>query len=241
MNQNYRLNTNKLFLFSSVGSKLSDTYKTKVFQSWDYEKVDNGCVIFEKEKSFNYSKYFNICLCRFGFKFPNFFYFLSKIKDISNNYEYFAVLDDDLFFNQSQTLQKCMFLMDHYDLDICSISNSNNQKKTPYSVMAANKLRNEIWITNFCELGFMIIRQNLLNCFIDYYNSNLKNRCLDWGMDFAISNFANDHNNKIGIIKNMTFTNPEQKIRNYSVINLDTSIDKYVYYHMPKIINKYTI
>jgi len=231
----------KIFIFSSVGSPLSDEYKNSVYESWQLDQYDSGCVIYSKEDSFDYAKYFDTNICHSGFKFPNFFYFLDRFPDMLDNYNYFAILDDDLFFNQTQTLEKCVFFMDRYDLDICSISNSNAIKKTTYSVMAANKLRNEIWITNFCELGFMIIRKNLLNCFIDYYNTNLKNHCLDWGMDFAICNFASSHNNKIGIIKNMTFTNPRQKIRNYSKVNLNASIDKYVYYHIPKIINKYTI
>lgn len=198
------------FIFSSVGSNLSHNYKIQVFESWQIKDYDSGCVVFSDTDCFDYSQYFNNVLFRKHFKFPNLFYFLSHNPEIVKQYKYIAVLDDDLLFNQHNTIYQAINYMDVYNLSISSISNGCQEKKSPYYVMNNKGLINELWITNFVEMGFMIIDSKSIS---NLANTSDKELVEDYGYDYYICNIANKNNLKIGVFKNLDYTNPQQPNR----------------------------
>lgn len=204
------------FTFSSVGSDLDFDYKQKVFSSWDINFYDSGCVNFKINDKFPYTKYFCDVLHHQGSKFLNLFYFQKKY-NIYNQYKYFAIIDDDLFFDQPNTLNSIINLMEIYDIGLASPSNNGFGKDSYYNIMQTSSIKNNaIWITNFCEMGCMIMRQDLLKLIHNKYIHN-RYQFIDWGFDRFISRVANNNNIRIGIVKNLTFFNPEQPIRDYGI------------------------
>lgn len=225
---------NKIFIFSSVGSKLSLKYRQQVFDSWDIKSFDSGCVIFKPNYKFNYSNYFNNTLNGLGFKFPNFFYFLRHYP-ILDQYKYFAIVDDDLLFNSTETFTYIYNYMETLDLSICSPCNDGVGKKT-YDIMLGNKQQKEIWITNFCEMGCMIIKNDLLKIVIQKYIEN-KISIVDYGFDWFISSIANNTFAKIGLIKNLTFYNPYNHNRNIGQTEYEKNKD-IIHFIQPKVLEK---
>jgi hypothetical protein len=206
------------FLFSSVGSPLPPDYKNQVFDSWNMSSYDSGCVVYDSSDKYEYKKYFKNILYQQEYKFPNFFHYNNQY-NILTSYEYVLITDDDLIFNQKNLIEKTIELMNKYNLSICSPSNSCKIKSTPYSIMKTNN-EPELWITNFAEMGCLFIRCSFLELFYVDYQKKYKN-IKDWGFDFLLASIANSTNNSIGIIKNLNYTNPNQKKRNYSFTKLD--------------------
>ena len=230
----------EVFIFSSVGSSFSDEYKNSVYESWELNKYDSGCVIYNKEDSFDYAKYFDTIAYRSGLKFPNFFYFLNRFPDILNNHNYFAILDDDLLFNNSDVFDQCRLISSNNNLDVVSISNDNRKKKSPYSIMKYNPYETALWITNFCEMGFMIIKKDFLTKIIQrYYELDCKIK--DYGFDWFISNLATEYNKKIGIIKHLSYSNPVSEKRNIAWYKRSDNTPKELRSVEPKIYEKRTI
>jgi len=228
-----------LFIFTSAGSDLSAYYKHKVFYSWGVKNFDSGCVVFNKNTDFNYDRYFNKVLYNQNFKFPNLFFYIKNVTNLCDKYKYIIVIDDDLLLNQNNTFTKLIKVLQKYKLGICSIGNSTDIKKSSHDIMNTTSLINELWITNFCEMGFMCIRSDLLSKIIKYYyNSGLDKICKDFGMDFFVCNYAINNSYNIGIIKNMTYTNPFRK-RVVEIIQMNKI--KYLTNIRPKIIKKYDI
>lgn len=201
------MSKSNIFIFSSVGSKLPFSYKEKTFNSWEIKDFDSGCVIYNQD-NFLYQTYFQKILYNKNYKFPNFFYF-NTIYNIIDKYNYVLICDDDLIFNQKNTINTTISLMSQYDIDLCSISN-DCKGKSSYDIMRSDKPINEIWISNFCEMGCMFISCNKLkNCLENILSYSLE----DYGFDVLISSLFNNNLYKIGIIKNLTFYNPYQKSR----------------------------
>jgi len=225
---------NKLFIFSSVGSRLDINYRQQVFDSWNISSFDNGCVIFKPNCKFNYSDYFDNTLNRLGFKFPNFFYFLRHYP-ILDQYKYFAVIDDDLLFHNIATFTSIYDYMEKLDLSICSPSNDGVGKKS-YELMLGNKQQKEIWITNFCEMGCMVIRNDLLKIIIQKYIEEKVN-IVDYGFDWFICNIANTIKARIGLIKNLNFYNPYNCERNIGLKEYKNN-KNIVHFIQPKVLEK---
>lgn len=204
-----------LFVFSSVGSIDDKIQNQKIYDSWNLKDHDSGCVIYNKTK-FDYSKYFKLVEYNVGMKYPNFIWFNNKHKLLSK-YQYFAILDDDLIFTGKDVFDTTIQIMDEYDLSVCSVSNNDtnylHNKITSHDVMRYKPNQQELWITNFCEMGAMFLRQEILETALNKYvveNFYIK----DYGWDMYISNICNIYKNKIGIIKNLYFENPRKKTRN---------------------------
>lgn len=226
---------NSLFVFSSVGSKLDDSYKNQVFTSWELNNFNSGCVIYND--NFLYNRYFNITLHNKDYKFPNFFYF-NSIYAITSKYKYIAILDDDLLFHNINSLNTCLELMKKFNLSLCSLSNNNQGKKSYYPIMASTDT-NHLWITNFCEMGCMIFRSSLLKLIIKIYNNKYK-KLKDWGFDWFICSLANQYKHNIGIIKNLSFSNPVQSIRDIGKSEWIQYKNEIKYSH-PKILRIYDV
>ena len=229
---------NNLFIFSSVGSSFSDEYKNSVYESWQLDQHDSGCVIYNKEDRFDYAEYFDTSICHSGFKFPNFFYFLDYFPDILDNYNYFAIIDDDLLFNNSDVFNQCCLIGSKNNLDVVSISNDNKKKKSPYSIMMRyGSDEPTLWITNFCEMGFMIIKKDFLTKIIQRY-CEIDCKVQDYGFDWFISHLAIEYNKKIGIIKHLSYSNPVNQKRSIAWYKKDDSTPKELRYIKPIIYEK---
>lgn len=208
------LEKNRLFVFSSVGSDHSDSFKHKVYKSWELYKYDNACVKYNLADKFSYNKYFNTVLENFNYKFLNFIWF-NKKSSILDNYQFISLLDDDLLFNQSDTLSIAILNMIKYSIDICSLSNDGRGKKSWYNIMNTDEPKKEILLTNFCEMGSVIMTSNMCKNIIEaYYKEQLS--IVDFGFDLFYSKIANDNNKKIGIFKNLTYYNPPLKKSRYT-------------------------
>jgi hypothetical protein len=220
-----------LFIFSSVGSDLPNTYKESVFNSWQLKNYDNGCVKYSYILSrtlnkqvvcntFEYRKYFDIVVQKQGYKFPNFFLF-NNMFNILDRYSYVAILDDDLLINnqyQEQPFDTIVSSMKKYNLDICSPMNDGQGKFSEHLNNIIEPIPNKrfIFITNFCEMGFMVISSKLLKIIIEEYKKqNLK--ILDYGFDWFICKIANENLFKIGLINHISFYNPKQPQRYYEI------------------------
>lgn len=202
----------KVFVFSSVGSPLSRNHKLNVFKSWNLENFNSGCVIYGDDE-FQYSSFFKTTIKKAGYKFPNFFYF-DRIYNIVNKYKYICILDDDLYFQQTNIINETVNLMEQFNISLCSPSNNNDQKKSSYNVMASDKDEKKIIITNFCEMGCMVFKNVFLDlCKTQYYDKYPG--LTDWGFDWFICSLANNYNYNIGIINHLSFSNPKQYNRNY--------------------------
>lgn len=224
----------EVFIFSSVGSSFSEEYKNSVYESWQLDQHDSGCVIYNKEDRFNYAEYFDTSIFHSGFKFPNFFYFLDHFPDILDNYNYFAIIDDDLLFNNSNVFDQCHLISLNNNLDVVSISNDNKKKKSSYSIMRYHSDEPTLWITNFCEMGFMIIKKDFLTKIIQrYYEVDCKVQ--DYGFDWFISHLAIEYNKKIGIIKHLSYSNPVNKKRSIAWYKSDYNTPKELRSVKPKI------
>lgn len=198
-----------IFIFSSVGSNIDNSYRSKVFDSWEIQKFDSGCSIYANE-SFPYENYFNLVISNQNYKFPNFFYF-NSIHNIIDRYKYIAILDDDLLFNEPNSVNQVMLYMNQFNIHLCSLSNNNVGKKTYYKVMHTTTDKC-IEITNFCEMGCMIFNNQLLKLIKDEYYKSYQD-LKDWGFDWWICSLANKYNYTIGIIKHLSFYNPQQPVR----------------------------
>lgn len=199
-----------IFIYSSVGSDdLEDSYKSKVFDSWEINKFDSGCTIY-KDSLFAYRNYFKTVLYNSGYKFPNFFNFNNRFK-ILDKYKYIAILDDDLLFNQNNSMTQIVYLMKKYNISLCSLSNDNRGKKTFYNVMHKNN-KKVIDITNFCEMGCMIFDRKFLRVIQTTYYTSYRD-LKDWGFDWWICSMANEFKLKIGIVKYLSFYNPMRSDR----------------------------
>lgn len=195
-----------LFIFSSVGSNLPYSYKEKVFDSWNTKESDSGCVVYNDD-GFEYNKYFKTVLNNKNFKFPNLFYYLSIQQNIVHEYKYIAVLDDDLLLEDN--ISKITHIMDTHDLTICSPCNRCVSKRSGHSIMNVEEKENKLLITNFCEMGAMIIESSFLKQI-----KNKEKKVEDYGYDYYISNIASKNNKKIGIVSTIGYDNPEQQQRN---------------------------
>jgi hypothetical protein len=228
---------NNLFIFSSVGSSFSDEYKNSVYESWQLDQHDSGCVIYNKEDRFDYAEYFDTSICHSGFKFPNFFYFLDYFPDILDNYNYFAIIDDDLLFNNSDVFNQCCLIGSKNNLDVVSISNDNKKKKSSYHIMRYDSDEPTLWITNFCEMGFMMIKKDFLTKIIQRY-CEIDCKVQDYGFDWFISHLAIEYNKKIGIIKHLSYSNPVNQKRSIAWYKKDDSTPKELRYIKPIIYEK---
>lgn len=200
-----------IFIFSSVGSHLSNEYKNAVFKSWELDRFNSGCVSFNDSDDFPYSKYFKTIIHKSGFKFPNFFYFDDLFK-ITDNYEYICILDDDLLFEEPNSIIETISKMKDFNISVCSLSNNNKGKTVSYGIMCADNTRT-IKITNFCEMGCMILHNNFLKLVKQEYFKNYP-LLTDFGFDWFICSLANNTNHIIGIIQYLFFFNPVHVDRN---------------------------
>lgn len=199
----------EMFIFSSVGSPLEHAYKHSVFKSWDINKYDSGCVVYGDD-GFPYDEYFKNTLYKKDLKFPNFLYYIEKY-NILDEYKFISILDDDLLFNQVNTIDVVVSLLNDFNLAVCSISNDCKGRNS-YEIMKYQKQSKELWITNFCELGCLFFNsKNLKNILNDIKFCGL----VDYGLDVLISNLIFDSKNKIGLIKCLSFYNPIQPFRYY--------------------------
>lgn len=196
-------------MFSSVGSELDHIYQNSVFNSWNIKNFHSGCVRYSNN-TFPYENYFKKIKSNRDYKFPNFFYFDSIYK-IIDRYEYIAILDDDLLFQNHNSLMLATELMNKFDISLCSLSNTNTGKKSYYPIMSSSN-NPSLWITNFCEMGCMIFKNTLLALVKNIYHEKFNN-LKDWGFDWWICSLANYCQYKIGIIKHLSFSNPVQKDR----------------------------
>lgn len=201
-----------LYVFSSVGSTNEESENDKVFSSWNMSNYDSGCVVYGANSVFKYNRYFQTVDYHIGMKFPNFIFANHKYQLISK-YQYFLIVDDDLIFEQSNILDQMIDTVNKYDLSICSISNNDVlHKRTPYSIMRYTNNVHELWITNFVEMGCMMIRSDLLDLALKKYISD-KLTIIDFGWDIFLCGMANGLNRRIGIIKNLSFINPRKPLR----------------------------
>lgn len=210
-----------LFIFTSAGSQnVSFDYKKKAYKTWELNFYDNACVQYNLCDEFIYSKYFNFVIKNKDFKFPNFFWFVKKF-DLFEKYKYFAIMDDDLLLNQEKSFTRIVDLMKNFDLDLCSPSCGINGKQSWYDIMKINKesVTNQLWITNFCEMGSMVLSSRVVKKFATIYLENYYD-IKDYGMDHIICNFINTNTYKCGIIKNITYYNPI-KDKEYQDIAID--------------------
>lgn len=201
-----------VFVFSSVGTYWPGWYKDSTYVSWKLQYYDNACVKYRNDDTFEYSKHFRTVIKNIDYKFPNFIYF-NKQFNILDKYKYFAILDDDLRFNQEYAINKTIHTMQKFDVSVCSLSNDAQGKKSSYDIMNSDTILNEIWITNFCEMGCMIISAEIVKDTIQYLESNniiIK----DFGFDLLITKLSKIKNKRIGIMKNLTFYNPKAQHRN---------------------------
>lgn len=200
---------NSIFVFSSVGSSLEYGYQNDVFNSWNIKNFHSGCVRYSNN-TFPYENYFKKIKFNRDYKFPNFFYFDSIYK-IIDKYEYIAVLDDDLLFQNKDSILLATKLMQKFDISLCSLSNTNTGKVSYYPIMSSNNDAS-LWLTNFCEMGCMIFHSKLLKLVKNIYDEKFKN-LKDWGFDWWICSLANQYKYNIGIVKHLSFSNPVQKDR----------------------------
>ena len=100
--------------------------------------------------------------------------------------------------------------MEKYSLDLCSPSCGSKGKLSWYEVMKTGAyLSDELWISNFCEMGCMFFTQNLIKKFKEVYDTNTSyNEIKDYGIDHIICNFVNRNAYRCGIVKNITYYNP---------------------------------
>lgn len=198
----------KLFIFSSVGTNHNKDYKNKVFDSWDVKKYNSLCVKYNINDKFNYEYYFDGVITKSGSKFLNLFFCEDCFK-IFEKYKYFAVMDDDLLYKKPDSFEKIINLMENFDLDLCSASNDCTGERSWHKIMNAEDPVDEIWISNFCEMGGMFISGKLLSLVKEIYKNNYL-YLVDFGMDIFISNICDYFNLKIGIVKNLFYHNPER-------------------------------
>jgi len=196
----------EIFIFSSVGSDHDDAYKHKVYKSWQLDRYNNGCVRYNNADTFDYSKYFNSILYNRNYKFLNFIWY-NKYSNILDNYEFVAMMDDDLYLNHKATFTNAIKYIRKYNIDILSLSNDTSGKASWYNMMNTPKPIEEIWITNFCEMGAIIISSQICKDIIDIYIKQQIN-IIDFGFDLLFSKIANDNNKTIAISKNLTYHNP---------------------------------
>lgn len=196
----------EMFVFSSVGCDQDDAYKHKVYRSWELEHYDSGCVRYRDADKFNYSKYFKSILYNRNYKFLNFIWY-NKHANILDNYEFIAMMDDDLYLNNDKTFINAIDYIHKYNLDILSLSNDMSGKASWYNIMNTPKPIKEIWITNFCEMGAIIISSEICKAIIQTYIEQ-KISIVDFGFDLLFSKIANEKNKTIAIAKNLTYHNP---------------------------------
>jgi hypothetical protein len=199
----------QLFVFSSVGSPDYAAYKKTVFDSWSVRSYASGCVIYNDEDKFPYHRHFQRVLKNKHFKFPNFFYFNAQY-NVLDEYDYFAILDDDLQFFDRDSFQKIVTVMQQHDLALCSPTNSSPD--CFHQIMGPWRPADQLWFSNFVEIGCMFIRADLLKLIVTQYHCG-HYRLVDNGMDYFICQLALGHNFKAGIIKNIQFFNPLRPLR----------------------------
>lgn len=203
-----------ILVYSSVGSLLDSDYQKDCFLSWQMEFFDSICVRYSDANNFNYAPYFKIQYENKDFKFPNLL-FITKNIDILK-YDYIVCIDDDLKFNQTNTINTVINYMTNYNLNICTISNDCVGKKSSYDIMNSSNLINELWITNFCEMGCLFFDTRTCASILEQYENNYS-EIKDYGIDHMIFNVIDNINTRCGIIKNLTFYNPNQPSRDTKI------------------------
>lgn len=215
------------FIFSSVGSyHIDNESRHKIFKSWNIENVNSACVVFNFLNDFNYCSYFDNVLYRSGFKFPNLFFYITEFPEILDEYKYIGVIDDDLFIHDKKCIKLLSHYMNQYRLSIISPTNSCLESGSLYHIMRYYPNQNKILITNFCEMGFMLIESSFFAKILESYKQ-LSKQILDYGFDYFICNLANQENKKIGIVKNLLFTNPQRNRKNVADHLYDGNIRLY--------------
>lgn len=119
-------------------------------------------------------------------------------------------------FEQNYAISQLLKVTIAYNLDICSPSCGNKGKQSWYKIMQKkhNHAPNELLITNFCEMGAMILSNRMVYKILEIYNRNiLYSHILDYGFDHFICNIANEYNYICGIYKDISYINPSRMPR----------------------------
>lgn len=198
---------NKLLIFTNAGYR-KNLNKQKIYNNWQLNEFDSVCIKYDTD-IFNYNEFFDIILEKPGFKFENFFWLLETYNLLSK-YDYFAILDDDLLFKQYKPISNILKLMIEHNLDICSPSADAEGRKSWYEIMNTklDELNNNLYITNFCEMGSMFLSRNIITKILEERKNNLLySNLTDYGLDHFICNIANRDGMRCGLVKNITYIN----------------------------------
>lgn len=210
---------NKLLIFTSAGYREELKNKIEIYDTWQLDEFDSVCVKYNAD-IFKYNKYFDIVLEKPGFKFENFFW-LVETYNLLSQYDYFGILDDDLILKQHRPISNILKLMIEHNLDICSPSCDTDGKQSWYEIMNTklDNQNNNLYITNFCEMGAMFLSKSIVTKILEERKNNLLYKNLvDYGMDHFICNIADRDNMKCGLVKNITYINhqPISRIKRFT-------------------------
>lgn len=198
-----------MLVFSSVGTVHPHEYKRAVFSSWKMGGRDSVCTRYRPDDQFEYGRYFEVVVEMQGHKFTNFFR-LAEEFGLARQYSHFAVMDDDLLLTGDDPLKRMADDMERLGLDIASPSNGCGGMKSFHSIMNCSEAVGEVCVTDFCEMGAMILSSRMLESAIIAHRLEGYEGLRDYGMDMFLCNLANKMGYEIGIFRNVLYHNPNR-------------------------------
>jgi len=111
-----------------------------------------------------------------GLKFQNFYKFWNNHPELSQQYDRYFILDDDLQFSAKE-IATMFEVSEHYNLKICQPSFTSQWhwwqlvKHTPGILLS---------YTNFCEVTAPLFNKPALETFLEHYQPTLQEFGVDW-------------------------------------------------------------
>jgi hypothetical protein len=197
-------------VFSSVGKQ--SCYKMWVGSDKNY---DLAFYLFEDNPNFN-PKGVDYIWYRKGFKFPNFYDFYKKYRDIILSYKAIWIADDDLEIS-SMNINHMFEVFSKYNLKLGQPAYSK-QSNYFWKILRTNGNK-EVNYTNFVENGCIIIKPDFVPNIIDVCGHQYIKT--GWGSDFIFIKKIKDKYKKlyphVGVINKITVYHPGSNA--YSSLN----------------------